>query len=138
MSSFVRFLLLLFDPQRATVERECLQHSDHRGWHFCNHSRLRTKPAQATTDEHKLTQIKISNQSVFIRVHLWFKLRFSKCRERLRIFGLSKVRTILRSGFRHRRQTAVGPGGPYTAHSVARRSNGKLWRQDLRASRDAL
>ena len=48
-----------------------------------NRSRIRTKPAQTTTDKHKFTQIDINNQSVFIRVHLWFKLPFSKCRERL-------------------------------------------------------
>ncbi len=48
-----------------------------------NRSRLRTKPAQATTDKHKFAQIEINSQSVFIRVHLWFKLSFSKCRERL-------------------------------------------------------
>ena len=46
-------------------------------------SRLRTKPVAATTDEHKLTQIEINNPSVFIRVHLWLILSFSKCRERL-------------------------------------------------------
>ena len=47
-----------------------------------NRSRLRTKPVAATTDEHKLTQIEINNPSVFIRVHLWLILSFSKCRER--------------------------------------------------------
>ena len=49
-------------------------------------SGLRTKPAQATTDEHKFTQIEINSQSVFIRVHLWFKQSFCQCRERLRFF----------------------------------------------------
>ena len=39
--------------------------------------------AQATTDKHKFTQIENNNQSVFIRVHLWFELSFLKCRERL-------------------------------------------------------
>ncbi len=39
-----------------------------------NRSRLRTKLAQATTDKHKFTPIEIISQSVFIRVHLWFKL----------------------------------------------------------------
>ena len=56
------------------------------GRKFRNCSRLRTKPAEATTDKHKFTQIVINNQSVFIRVHLWFKVSFSKCRERLRNF----------------------------------------------------
>ena len=51
-----------------------------------NRSRFRTKPSQATTDKHKFTQIEIHIQSVFIRVHLWFKLSFSKCRERLQYF----------------------------------------------------
>ena len=60
----------------------------------CNRSRLRTKPVPATTDEHKLTQIEINNQSVFIRVHLWLILSFSKCRERLLAgFTASQQRT---------------------------------------------
>ena len=49
-----------------------------------NRSRLRTKPAQATTDKHEFTQIEINSESVFIRVHLWFKLSFLKCREQLK------------------------------------------------------
>jgi hypothetical protein len=45
-------------------------------------SRIRTKHTQTTTDRHKSTQIDISNQSVFICVHLRFELPFSKYRER--------------------------------------------------------
>ena len=48
-----------------------------------NRSSLKTEPVQATTDKDKLTQIEINYQSAFIRVHLWFKLSFSNCRERL-------------------------------------------------------
>ena len=40
------------------------------------HSRLRMRPTASTTDKHKFTQIKVNSQSVFIRVHLWFKRSF--------------------------------------------------------------
>ena len=62
---------------------------------FRNRSRLRTKPVPATTDKHKLTQIEINNQSVFIRVHLWLILSFSKCRERLPIFLPEENQTVI-------------------------------------------
>ena len=47
------------------------------------HKRFVTKRAKATTDKHKLTQIEVNSQSVFIRVHLWFTLPFSIDRQRL-------------------------------------------------------
>ena len=62
-----------------------------------NRSRLRTKPAQATTDKHRFTQIEINSQSVFIRVHLWFKLSFLNCRERLRLSLAPSRRSARRS-----------------------------------------
>ncbi len=81
-----------------------------------NRSRLRTKPAQETTDKHRFTQIEINSQSVFIRVHLWSKLSFSKCRERLQKRGTGGL-TPLRS-----------PDSFRGAWSVFRRSVGSLSR----------
>ena len=67
-----------------------------------NRSRLRTKPTHATTDKHKFTQIEINSQSVFICVHLWFKLSFSKCRERLpRQGGPTEIRDYTPVTVRH-------------------------------------
>ena len=41
------------------------------------HSGVRMQPTASTRDKPKFTQIKVNSQSVFIRVHLWFKRSLS-------------------------------------------------------------